>query len=73
MTLRRAVSVEDRSHTGVGSGWSGRRNMWQLKRESWSRDNFFFFLSRREAAYINIENAPIKRNKLMIQESVVNC
>lgn len=34
---------------------------------------FFFFLSRREAAYINIENAPIKRNKLMIQESVVNC
>lgn len=48
--------------------------MWQLKGESWSRDNFFFFfLSRREAAYINIENAPIKRNKLMMQESVVNC
>ena len=49
MTLRRAVSVEDRRHTGVGSGWSEfkveweEKHMWQLKGESWSREDFFFF------------------------------
>lgn len=49
MTLRRAVSVEDRSHTGVGSGWSGFRVEWEEKHVATEggklvkRQFFFFF------------------------------
>lgn len=33
----------------------------------------FFFLSRREASYIRVGSAPVKRNEFRIQERVEHC
>lgn len=34
---------------------------------------FVFFLSGREASYIRVGSAPVKRNELRIQERVEHC